>query len=128
MVEKIKSIKDKVLQRIEQEIGERGVERVDVCDLGKMADIVKDLADAEKSCWEAEYYRDVSEAMGSGYTPDMMRGGMGYRDSRGRYARRGYSGGMGYHEGLDSVREAMSSASPEEREKMARELRQIVNM
>lgn len=137
MVEKIKMIKDHVLRRMESEINERGVEKVDICDLGKMADAVKDLAEAEKACWEAEYYRDVSEAMGSqGYTPESMmirNDGMsrqGYRDSRGRYARRGYSnaGSMGYHEEIESIRETINSASPEEREKIQRELRQIVNM
>lgn len=133
MVEKIKAIKDRFLQRMESEINERGADRVDICDMGKMADIVKDLAEAEKSCWEAEYYRDISEAMGTqGYTPEsmMMRGDrQGYRDSRGRYARRGYSNSnMGYHEELDSLRETMTTASPDEREKIARELRQLVNM
>ena len=58
-------------------------------------DAVKDLAEAEKSCWEAEYYRSVTEAMedgkagyddGMGYT---RRGGMSY-DRQGRGYRRGY--------------------------------------
>lgn len=89
MVEKIKETKDKVLQRMEQAIGERGMERVDVNELGKLADIVKDMADAEKSCWEAEYYRSVTEAMEDG--------SMGYEDGMG-YARGG-QGGQGYRRG-----------------------------
>ena len=136
MVDKIKMIKDHVLQRMEQEIGERGVDRFDVHEMGKMADIAKDLAEAEKSCWEAEYYMAIAEGMGSqGYTNGTNIGSMpynndsqGYRDSRGRYARRpGYTP-MGYHGEIEGIREAMQNATPEEREKMQRELRQIVNM
>jgi hypothetical protein len=52
------------------------------------------------------------------------QGRMGYRDARGRYARRGY----GYHEHMEDIRDQMQSASPEEREKMKRELRQMLDM
>ena len=137
MVDKIKDIKDVALRRMEQEINERGFERADLKELGDLSDMVKDLAEAEKACWEAEYYRSVSEAMGSqGYMPEGMGYGdgrqdgyqsrQGYRDSRGRYARRPNS--MGYHDEIQGIRDAMSTATPEEREKMQRELRQIVNM
>ena len=143
MVHKIKDMKDQLLQGLEQKINERGIDRADMKEIGEITDAVKDLAEAEKACWEAEYYRSVSEAMGSqGYMPEGMgytdgRGGTttgmtggstrsGYRDSRGRYARRGYS--MGYHDEIEGIREAMSTASPEEREKMHRELRQIISM
>ena len=136
MVDKIYDIKNKLLEHIEKEMGERGPERLD----GDMVDMVKDLAEAEKCCWEAEYYRAVTDAMesrgympeamghyyGMGYDGQDMRGGnstrRGYRDSMGRYARRGY------HEEMESVRQAMETASPEEREKMKRELRQMLDM
>jgi hypothetical protein len=133
VVEEIKRHKDKVLAYMAKELEKYGDDRMDVAEMEKLADIVKDMAEAEKACWEAEYYRSVSEAMeSSGYTPDMMgyqgqvgRGGrMGYnpnRDSMGRYARRGYD-----HNPIQAVRDAMGGASPEERERMKRELRQIV--
>lgn len=142
MVEKIKQIKDDVLMRMEKSINERGIDRADTKELGELADIVKDLAQAEKYCMEAEYYTSVTNAMGSqgympegdnNYMPDSMgytrgrgRSRSGYRDSIGRYARRGYS--MGYHDELDGIREAMNNANPEEREKMKRELRQMAEM
>lgn len=141
MVHKIKEIKDQLVSKMEQSIRERGIERADVKELGDLADAVKDLAEAEKACWEAEYYMSITESMGSqGYRADGMRyddGSMGslgtmanrqgYRDSRGRYARRsGYSGG--YHDDIQSIREEMNTATPEEREKIMRELRQIINM
>lgn len=150
MVEKIAEMKDMLLGRMEQVINERGIERADLTETGKLADQIKDLAEAEKACWEAEYYMSVAEAMESkGYMPDEMGyegggsggyggssgysggggGSRGYRrrgynsnrDSRGRYSR-------GYHEEIDGIREAMRTASPEDKEKMQRELRQMLNM
>lgn len=161
LVEKIAEMKDMLLGRMEQVINERGVERADLAETGKLADQIKDLAEAEKACWEAEYYMSVAEAMESkGYMPEEMGyeggsggyggssgygGGSGYsgggsggsggggsrgyrrrgynsnRDSRGRYSR-------GYHEEIDGIREAMRTASPEDKEKMQRELRQMLNM
>lgn len=96
MVEKIADLKDQMLMMMEGEISERGIENADVNMLGKIADQIKDLAEAEKACWEAEYYRTVTEAMEdgkSGYDDGMgYRGGrvgMGY-DRQGRGYRRGY--------------------------------------
>lgn len=83
MVEKIKDIKDELLMQVEQDIHEGA--SVDP----QMVDSIKDLAEAEKSCWEAEYYRAVTEAMDDGK--------MGYDDGMG-YARGG-RGGMGYERG-----------------------------
>lgn len=140
MVEKIAEDKNRVLEYMSKEIGRYGGDKMDVATLEKLADIVKDLATAEKECWEAEYYRSVTEAMESpaGYTPEgmgyqrMSRGRMGYnpnRDSMGRYAsRRGYDGTYGYHEHMEDIRSEMQAASPEEREKMKRELRQMLDM
>lgn len=135
MVHKIKELKDQLLNGLEQKINERGIDRADMKEIGEITDAVKDLAEAEKACWEAEYYMSIAQSMGSqGYTNGTNIGSMpynnnsqGYRDSRGRYAsRRGYS--MGYHDEIEGIREAMQTATPEEREKMQRELRQIVNM
>jgi len=55
----------------------------------------------------------------------------GYRDTMGRYATRpsnmGYDG-MRYGYDMQGLREAMSTASPEEREKMMREMRTMLGM
>lgn len=147
MVELIRGLKDELLEQMEKETGERGIDRLDK----EKVDMVKDLAEAEKSCWEAEYYRSVTEAMEGGYGYEMggnqmgyggmygaqqgSRGGnrggsqggsqggsrsYGYRDSRGRYARRGY--GMGYQEHIDALRMEMEQADPQQREQMLREI------
>lgn len=41
----------------------RGYENVDAQELGEVADIIKDMAQAKKYCLEAEYYKTVTEAM-----------------------------------------------------------------
>lgn len=97
MVERIKETKDQILERMEQTINERGIDRVDVNEMGKLADIVKDLAEAEKACWEAEYYMSVTEAMDEyGYEDEMgyAQGGEGGGSQGG-----GSQGGSGYRRG-----------------------------
>ena len=150
MVEVIYDLKNQLLEEMERDVKERGVERLDK----EKVDMVKDLAEAEKSCWEAEYYRAVAEAMegGSGYgmqngiSGNQMgyngmsgaqggnrvgngnRGGQngsgsGYRDSMGRFAaRRGY----GYQQHIDALRMEMQNADPQQREQMMQELRGVM--
>lgn len=144
MVETIYKLKNQLLEEMMRDVQERGVERLDK----DRVDMVKDLAEAEKSCWEAEYYRSVAEAMegGSGYgmSGNQMgyngiagaqggnrggggrsssQGGYGYRDSQGRFARRGY--GYGYQEHIDALKAEMQSADPAQREQMMQELRNM---
>lgn len=152
MVEVIYELKNQLLEKLEQDAQERGVERLDK----EMVDMVKDLADAEKSCWEAEYYRSVTEAMegqsgyqsgsngsnygmGSGYpqggqsgrsggsqgrSGGSSGGSSGYPNRGGRRgSRRGYA--MGYP--IDELKQEMQNADPQQREQMMQELRQIVN-
>jgi hypothetical protein len=130
MVEKIKANKDNVLEFMERELNKYGPDRMDVKEMGELADIVKDLAEAEKNCWEAQYYREVTEAMGkgsesSGYGGSRMGYNMGY-DSGNMGGRRGYgTGSMGYHDPMMTIREALNSADPEMRAKIRSE---IMNM
>lgn len=140
MVETVYELKNMLLEELMKDAKERGIERLDK----DRVDMVKDLAEAEKSCWEAEYYRGVTEAMeGQGYSgysggasgtsgaqgaqgtgsQGYNRGnGSGYRDSRGRYARRGY----GYSEHLNALKQELQSADPQEKERMMQELRNMM--
>lgn len=140
MVGAIYELKNQLLESMLREVQERGgIDRLDK----ERVDMVKDLAEAEKSCWEAEYYRSVTEAMGNsqagysgmygmqqGTSGGNMRSGAqngsqsGYRDSMGRYARRGY--GMGYQEHIDALKMEMQQADPQRREMMANELRGLM--
>jgi len=122
MVDVIKSLKDEILSKIQETAREKGVDRID----GQMVDMVKDLAEAEKSCWEAEYYRTVTEQMGgkSGYMPMGydMQNGYQYRTTGGY--RRGY-GMSGYGDAVEGVRNILSTATPEERERIKQEMRSM---
>lgn len=150
MVEIIYDLKNQLLEDMERDVRERGVERLDK----EKVDMVKDLADAEKSCWEAEYYRSVAEAMegGAGYgmsgaqmgyngmsgAQQGSRGGSGNGSSQGgsqgrsgwtnQYgsgrSRRGYS--YGYQEHIDALKMEMQQADPQQREKMMQELRNLM--
>lgn len=150
MVEKIKQSKDRVLERLAQAIDERGIDRMDVTEVGKLADVVKDLAEAEKSCWEAEYYMAVTDAMedgsmgydGMGYpqggsqngSQGGQRGGnrSGYRgqprNSMGQYSstRRGYR--YGHDDMMQELRQMLDAADPQEQERIKRQLRQMSEM
>ena len=146
MTDNIRHTKDQMLERLEKSIKERGIDRIDVQEAGMLADIVKDLSEAEKSCWEAEYYMAVTKAMDSGsmgYDPNMTRAPqMGYdgmpmegyrgRDSMGRYTSRGYQDGTmygrgGYHgDVMQGLTDMMSAASPQEREQLRMRLRQMI--
>lgn len=66
----------------------KGLDNVDTKEAGEVIDMIKDLADAEKNCWKACYYKTVVEAM----TEESHEDRMGYdnwRYSSGRYAPKG---------------------------------------
>lgn len=143
MVEDIYEIKNRIIERMEDDL-QQGTERLDVKEFGMLADMVKDLAEAEKSCWEAEYYRSVTEAMGSGYSSGMGYEGMGYaqrggqngnqggnrsgyrqsgRGSANQYggSRRGYR--MGHSDAMDMLR--MEMQDPQRKPQILQELRRM---
>lgn len=112
MTDKITMMKDRVLDYMDQEIGKYGNNRMDVKQMGDLADIIKDLA-------EAEYYCSVSNAMGDqqpqGYTQP-MGDRMGY--GGGDMGRSGYGGGsgtMGHTDPIAMVRDMLASANPDMR-------------
>ena len=73
--------------------------------LGEYVDMIKDLAEAEKSCQEACYYESVVEAMENA---DMMDdyGRMGYNPNRNRMGQ--YSDGRGSRRSGDGDSDGMS--------------------
>ena len=114
MIEKITSIKTKVLDFMDQEVGKYGGTRMDVKELGDLADIVKDLA-------EAEYYCTVAQAMGGGQEPYGYQQPMGYGGHGGM--RQGYgTGSMGHTDPMQMIRDALSKADPETRAMLRSEL------
>jgi hypothetical protein len=134
MVDKIYESKNKVVEYMGKLL-ERGVENVNLTQLGAMADVVKDLAEAYEKCWKAEYYRSaVESSKKSGYS-----GGTGSSTSYRGYdgsMRQGYDQGMqrqGYnsmsgHTEVDTLIQKMDKADPAERERILNELRMKIGM
>ena len=123
MVEKIKANKDKVLAYMEMKLAQYGNSQMNVKEMGELADIVKDLAAAEESCWEAQYYRTVTEAMergdsSSGYGGGTGGGRMGY----GGGMRRGYGGSMGHTDTVEVIRNMMAGLPQEQQMQVRNEL------
>lgn len=129
MVDRIWALKNELIGQAEKDMRDKGAARMD----GDLVDMIHDLAKAEEACWEAEYYRSVVEAMENrqGYMPEMRQDSMrqGYQ-SASQYGgkRRGYGMRMGYSDPIESLKAAMESATPEERERMKQEVRQITGM
>lgn len=145
MVEKIYEIKNKILQRVEKD--SMNMDRIDVKELGELVDMVKDLAEAEDHCWQAQYYRKVTEAMeqgqqagyggGTGSSAGYGSGGSGGgRQGYSSMARQGYGGGggsqgygsMGHEEFMEPLRMALQQAGPDERERLRNEVMKTVGM
>lgn len=120
-MEEIKMIKAKVLDFMEQEIGKYGNGRMDVKQVGELADVVKDLA-------EAEYYCSIAQSMEGqqqdsyGYARPMM----GYQGQQGSGStgsmgggRSGY--GMGHFDPMSAIRDILATAGPEVRTQLRNE-------
>lgn len=69
-------------------------DKADLDSAGKLVDMIKDLAKAEKDCWEACYYKTVVEAMTEG--DDERAGYDHFRYSSGRFAPKGHGHRSGY--------------------------------
>lgn len=140
MVEKIYNLKNKILQHVENESAD--MQRMDVKEVGELVDMVKDLAEAEKSCWEAMYYKSVVESMSgkSGYGSGGGTGSsagygsqggirdMGYGSSYSGYRSSGMQGygSMGHQDVMEPLRAAIQQASPDEREHLRNEVKAMI--
>ena len=116
MIEDIKMVKAKVLNFMAQEVDKYGTNRMDVKQVGELADAIKDLA-------EAEYYCSVAEAMSGGNEASGYGGGrMGYSgqgDSNG-----GMGGGnrMGHTDPMSTIRDIIMTSDPDTRMRIRNEV------
>lgn len=97
-------LKKDLIKIFASELHTKGVDDLDTKDCAEVADMIKDLAEAEKACMEACYYETVIKVMEKADEEDEREGRMGYnayRYANGRYApkgrgtRRGYTPEMG---------------------------------
>lgn len=117
MVNHIYELKNKIIDRIETDINQRGIDRINVNEMGELVDMVKDLAEAESSCWQAEYYKTITEEMKGGtqhQEEPMVRSGYGETNINNK-------------EVIEPLRKAMKNATPNERAKLRSEVMAMVN-
>ena len=109
-IKNIHCIIEKLAETTKVEL-DKGIENIDTKEMGEVADIIKDLAEAEyyakisKAMDEAEYGEDY-DYMGA-YDEHERKGYRGQRrDSRGRYmSRRGYESPMMMHNDREYMRD-----------------------
>lgn len=104
-LDKIKEIKKSLISAVELTVA-KGVfsQEVDAKELGEVVDMIKDLAETDRNCWEACYYKTVVKAMKEGGSEDEEER-MGYNRNRyanGRYAPSG-SGRSGYMDRMPPI-------------------------
>ena len=146
MINTVYDLKNKLLESVNKEASERGIERLD----GNKVDMIKDLAETEYYCMKAKYYDTVIQEMKGGSSGYGSGGGAGTGSSAG-YASRGgsmsqgyasrdgmqysydsgrtmRSGSMGHQELMEPLRMAIQNASPDEREHLRNEAMGILGM
>lgn len=113
-IKDLKETKEKLVDALKAKLA-MGIENVDAQEAGEVTDMIKDLAEAEKECWEAAYYESIVKAMKDA---DDMKGYDDWRYASGRFAPKGrgtyegytptyptvYSDQMGYTDGRMDTR------------------------
>lgn len=92
--DKIKDTKDRLVDALNGQVA-NGIESLDADEAGKVTDMIKDLAEAEKECWEACYYKSIVEAMDKESKESERMGYDAWRYANGEYAPKG-RGTRGY--------------------------------
>ncbi len=123
MIEDIKRLKEKILQYTDQEISKYGNNRMDTKVVGELADIIKDLSEAEYNCSVAQAM-DKSESAGYGG----MGGRFGYSGQSGDMGgRSGYGGNMmGHRDPMSTIRDIMTTADPETKMMLRNEINKMM--
>lgn len=104
MKQKVKDIcelKDKLVCSVRDELS-KGIQNVNTHEMGQVIDMIKDLAEAEKECWESVYYKSIVEAMEEEKEMYGGEGRMGYdnwRYASGRFAPTGHGHRSGFRPG-----------------------------
>lgn len=99
-LENVEELKKCIFQRAKSWF-EADASKVDTHEFGEIIDVVKDLAQVHKYCWEALYFESVVKAMEEEHEMDEeMTERYGYNPNRypssGRYASKGHGTRMGY--------------------------------
>ena len=118
MVEKIKMTQEKVLEFMNQEIGKYGNNRMDVKEIGELADIIKDLS-------EAEYHCSIVDAMHKG-SSDISKYTQPTNDYMMYSSHEGTKGSN--DDPVRTIKELLSSANSDDRARIRGELASLMSM
>ena len=97
--DEICELKKDLVKIFASELHTKSVNDLDTKDCAEVADMIKDLAEAEKACMEACYYETIVKAMEKADEDDDDDGRMGYNSrhyANGRFAPKGRGARMGY--------------------------------
>lgn len=121
-MEKLYALKEKIIGRIEHDLAERGVDRMDTNEIGKMFDMVKDISEAIDHCEQAQYYRSVNAAMQGRPGYGIQGAGYGGNEAVAGY---GTTVSVGYNDPgtVATIKHMAQSLSVDERERLIREMR-----
>lgn len=109
MTDKIRDIKERLIDKVESDISKHGLEKLDIRNLGLTVDMIKDLAEAEEKCWKARFYMKTIEEMG-GFDEGELRSRKPVQ-----------------HVEVDNLKQKMMDASPSEKRDLVRELQEILD-
>ena len=148
---RIAHIKEKLIQEAQNRM--ENLDGGSIEQMGQIIDMIKDLAETEKACMEADYYDSVVEAMDGddryGYDPQGGRsevgrpsGGrryesmdddrMGYKNQYGNWPanpanRRRRMRRRGYsEESVENLRQMMEEADPERKRQLKQDLEELM--
>ena len=111
--EEICELKKKFLKIVDTELNEKSIKELNTEELGQVVDMIKDLAEAEKCCQEACYYKSVVKAMDEVKEEDHR---MGYSPkARMRFANRYFMDDYDYPE-MGNMRMGYSRGSSSDRD------------
>lgn len=96
-MEDLKQMKSTLMEHLKVELT-KNMTNLDTEEAGEVVDMIKDFAEVEKLCYEAEYYKTVIEAMEEG---EDRYGYTRNRDSMGRFT--SSNGRKGYHPYVDQM-------------------------
>ena len=148
---RISKMKDRLIEEAQSRM--ENLDGGSIEQMGQIIDMIKDLAETEKACMEADYYDSVVEAMDGddryGYDPQDGRSGvgrsgggrryeavdddrMGYKNQYGNWPanpanRRRRMRRRGYsEESVENLRQMMEEADPERKRQLKQDLEELM--
>lgn len=108
-IKDLKKTRERITDALNGKVAE-GIETLDAGEIGEVTDMIKDLAEAEKECWEAAYYESIVHAM---HEEGEKMGYDDWRYASGRFAPKGRGTYEGYTPTYPVVYDKMGYTEPD---------------